>query len=316
MDQFTTQHSLARLKILVADDNALLRRGLKEMLSLWGIGQVVTAADGMEAKAVLTRESIDLVVADWIMAPLDGAGLLYWIRYAPDSPHRDLPVIVLTAQADVPTVRAIWDAGADAVLAKPVSATVIARRIEAVLRRSGRAESAVAGNGRPRQPCSAAPDHGAERRAALADGRRMRLLAALDRLGAMLDRGFDGGLGGGLDRADAGGPNTAALRVVAADLLHVADGEPAMEDIARSLARCVTKVDPHVPSFLGTLRAHHAALRWLAVRDGESAAAADASLATCLAASVDSLVEDHPLAGGDTGEKFKALSPPHRTRPA
>ena len=128
-----TPRTLARLKILVADDNTLLRRGLKDMLSLWGVSRVVTAGDGGEAREILSSEPIDLVVTDWVMAPADGAALLNWIRHAPDSPRHDLPVIVLTAQADVPTVRAAWDIGADAVLAKPVSAVVIARRIEAVL---------------------------------------------------------------------------------------------------------------------------------------------------------------------------------------
>ncbi|WP_431857689.1 response regulator [Azospirillum sp.] len=302
-----TPRTLARMKILVADDNALLRRGLKEMLSLWGVGRVVTAGDGSEARALLCSEPIDLVVTDWVMAPVDGAALLRWIRHAPDSPRPDLPVIVLTAQADVPTVRAAWDAGADAVLAKPVSAVVIARRIEAVLRQPRRPAPAaphaapptpagealfpqVAGSEAPR--LSVAPGTPAERE------RRLRLLLALDRLEGVLDRPA---------------PNLAALRIVTADLQHAAAGDPLLEEIARSLARCVTRVDPFVPAFLDTLRAHHAGLRWLVTREGD-ATVADASLAACLAAGVDSLIERHPIVEGTMWEESEAPRPPRGPR--
>ncbi|HYG86081.1 MAG TPA: response regulator [Azospirillum sp.] len=309
-----TLRSLARVTILVADDNDLLRRGLKEMLSLWGISRVATAADGMEAKTVLCRGGIDLVVADWVMGPVDGAGLLRWIRHAPDSPCHDLPVIVLTARADVPTVRAAWDAGADAVLAKPASAVVIARRIEAVLRRPPRTAAHRARYAEPPGDDTRFPHLAPETRATPAGGhrpdgtlhlptpgasptdreRRLRLLIVLDRLKAMLDKP---------------GVTAAALRVVAADLQYGTLGDAAMEEIARSFARCVSKVDPFVPVFLDALRAHHAGLRWLAVRDRETLSA-DASLVVCLSASVDSLVKRHPIVEGIAWEEPEAPAPP------
>jgi DNA-binding response OmpR family regulator len=297
--------SLDRLKILVVDDNALLRRGLQEMLSLWGVGRVVTAADGAEAQDILCGEAIDLVVIDWIMAPVGGAALLRWVRHAPDSPRHDLPVIVLTAQADVPTVRTAWDAGADAVLAKPVSAVVIARRIEAVLRRPRRpAPSPAPHAARPaEQPGEALFPHSPPRlpggNASSAEReRRLRLLTALDRLESVLDR------------RDL---NLGALRVVVADLQHGAAGDPVMEEVVRSLARCVTKVDPFVPAFFETLKAHHAGLRWLIVRDDDQLAA-DRSLAVCLAAGVDSLIEHHPIVEGTAWEQPEAPRGPRGAR--
>ncbi|HEY0836809.1 MAG TPA: response regulator transcription factor, partial [Azospirillum sp.] len=149
-----------RLRILVVDDNPLLQRGLKEMLSMTGC-VCVTAADGAEAKSILRRQAIDLLVTDWVMAPLGGASLVRWIRGSHESPCGALPILVLTAQADVATVRAAWDSGADAVLAKPATATEIVRRIEAVLRRPRRSMPGTgagmdAGMGGP----DAAPPHG------------------------------------------------------------------------------------------------------------------------------------------------------------
>lgn len=295
--------SLDRLKILVADDNALLRRGLREMLSQWGVDRVVTAADGTEAQEILRSEAIDLVVTDWIMAPMGGAALLHWVRHAPESPRHGLPVIVLTAQADVPTVRAAWDAGADAVLAKPVSPVVIVRRIEAVLRHPRRPAPAPAGPiPRPaEQSNEALPPHRPPR---LPGGdaspaereRRLRLLMALNRLEGVLDR------------RDL---NLGALRVVVADLQLGASGEPVVEEIVRSLARCVTKVDPFVPAFFETLKAHHAGLHWLAIRGEADRLAADRSLAASLATGVNSLIERHPMIEG-TG--WEEPEPPRDTR--
>ncbi len=310
-----TSRSLARLKILVADDNALLRRGLKEMLSLWGAGRVVTAGDGSEARDILCSEPIDLVVTDWVMTPADGAALLRWIRQAPDSPRHDMPVIVLTAQADVPTVRAAWDAGADAVLAKPVSAVVIARRIEAVLRRPRRPLSAPARHAaRPVEPAGealfpqgSAPgrDHPVQDAPRLPGGgapaereRRLRLLIALDRLESVLARR---------------NLNLGSLRVVVADLQHGVSGDAVQEEIVRSLARCITRVDPFVPAFYETLKAHHAGLHWLVTR-GEDAPAADRSLAVCLAAGVDSLIERHPIVEGTGWEEPDAPRDPRNAR--
>jgi len=295
MTSHATSHALSRLKILVADDNALLRRGFQDMLSLWGVARVLTAADGLEAKALLGRESIDLLVTDWGMAPVDGGALLRWVRHSAESPRHDLPVIVLTGQADVATVRTAWDAGADAVLAKPVSAVTITRRIETVLRRPrrlGRPAEAAARTGGAEPPGEALfPSLGAETRHA--DGARglpgpgtappgydrLRVMVSLDRLEAILDK----------DDVNLG-----ALRVVVADLQHATAGDATMEAVARSLARCVTRVDPFVPAFLDTLRAHQAGLRWLATRTQDSPAA-DRSLVACLSANVDSLIERHPL---------------------
>ncbi|WP_448188848.1 response regulator transcription factor [Azospirillum sp. sgz301742] len=301
-----TPRPLARLKILVADDNALLRCGLQEMLIQWGVVRVLTAADGAEARSILCSEPVDLVVTDWIMAPVNGAALLRWLRHAPDSPRHDLPVIVLTAQADVPTVRAAWDVGADAVLAKPVSAAVIARRIEAVLRRPRRPVPATA----PHIQHPALPPGGAlfphspprlpGGDASPAERERcLRLLMALDRLESVLDR------------RDL---NLGALRVVAADLQHGASGDPVVEEIVRSLARCVTKVDPFVPAFFETLRAHHAGLRWLVTRDRGDRLAADRSLAVCLATGVDSLIENHPMVEGTSWDEPEAPRGPREAR--
>ncbi len=238
------------------------------MLGLAGFGQIILAADGMDARTVLNRETIDLVLANWIMAPMDGATLLRWIRQAPESPNHGLPVILLTARADVPMVRAAWEAGADSVLAKPLTPATLIRRIKDVLRRP--AKRATPPPSVPqRMPTASASSTGPS---------LIRLRSALDQLESMLK---------------TGAINAAALRVIAAHLHHATSGDAAMEAVTRSFIRCAIKADPFTPAFLDTMHAHLVALRWLAARHEN-----DANLAAWLDASVDSLIETHPIIEG------------------
>lgn len=268
-----TARPLSRLKILVVDDNPLLRRGLKETFALWGANRVVVAADGAEAQAVLRREPMDVLLTDWMMEPVGGAALVRWVRCAPESPRPDLPILVLTARADVPTVRCAWDAGVDAVLAKPLAATEIVRRIETVLTRPRRRPAATASPPPPEDrgaepmrlppPGSMAPD---DRQ------RRLRLLVALDGLEA---------------EADSPYPEADRLRDAVADVHRTAAGDPALAELAASLLACVVDVAPGGHGYVEAVRAHLAAFRWMLAHGGGTDAAR--SMLECLRATVRAL---------------------------
>ncbi|BAI72395.1 two-component response regulator [Azospirillum sp. B510] len=312
------------LKILIADDNPLLQRALKDMLGLWGVGQIITVANGQEAKEALRRELFDLMVTDWVMEPVGGAQLIRWIRQSPESLRPKMPIIVLTANADLATVRSAWDAGADSVLAKPVPAATLARRIDAVLTRR---EAAVRGGGDdgagpagPR-PESARPPSGAlsgisppggtarlppptlplaagppDRDAATPrsdDPQRLRLMLALDRLEAAIDRPD---------------PIGSRLRHALSDLQVATAGESAASSIVASLSTCVTWVEPDVEGYADALQAHAAALRWLAGSDGGAQAMA---VALCLIRTLRASVRTLAARGqGDFGGWPEGGNPP------
>lgn len=278
-------HGKSQAKILIVDDNPLLQRAMKDMLGLWGVGLIATAANGQEAKEALRRESFDLMVTDWVMQPVGGAQLIEWIRRSPGCRRPDLPIIVLTGNADLSTVRAAWDAGADSVLAKPVPAATLARRIEAVLnRRDGAGPSRPAEGTRPASPAASASEPARQQPPSLpspaadpkpihqtptdqmrtTDPKRLRLLLALDRLEAAIER------------PDAIG---ARLRHAVADLQAAAADDHAANSIVASLSTCVTWVEPDTDGFADALQAHAAALRWAAGRDGSAQSMA---VALCL----------------------------------
>ena len=81
----------AKQKILIADDEASIRRILETRLSMIGY-DVVTAADGEEAVDVFNKENPDLVVLDVMMPKMDGYGVCREIRRT-----SDVPIIILTA---------------------------------------------------------------------------------------------------------------------------------------------------------------------------------------------------------------------------
>ncbi len=84
-----------RQKILVADDEASIRRILETRLKMIGY-DIITAADGEEAIAAFNKYNPDLIVLDVMMPKIDGYGVTREVRRT-----SDVPIIILTALGDV-----------------------------------------------------------------------------------------------------------------------------------------------------------------------------------------------------------------------
>ena len=117
------------MKLLVAEDEHDLRALLSMSLTEEGY-DVVEAADGLAAWAILQREKIDLVLLDVMMPKLDGLNLLRRLRET-----SELPVILLTARGEEMDKVLGLNLGADDYLTKPFSMAELMARIAARLRR-------------------------------------------------------------------------------------------------------------------------------------------------------------------------------------
>ncbi len=115
--------------ILIADDEMRMRRVVCDYLRIKGY-EVLEAADGLQALALLREKSVDLVLLDVMMPHLDGWETCRRIRR--DS---DLPIILLTARTQEEDELQGFTLGADEYIAKPFSLKILLARIEAVLRR-------------------------------------------------------------------------------------------------------------------------------------------------------------------------------------
>lgn len=116
-------------KILVVDDEASIRRILETRLSMIGY-DVVTASDGEEALTTFRTSSPELVVLDVMMPKLDGYGVCQELRK-----ESDVPIILLTALADVADRITGLELGADDYIVKPFSPKELEARIRSILRR-------------------------------------------------------------------------------------------------------------------------------------------------------------------------------------
>lgn len=117
------------LRVLLVDDQQLLRRGLAMLLSTAdGIDVVGQAADGAEALAVLGRDLPDVVLTDARMPGVDGVELAERCRQR----WPDLPVLILTTFDDEELVRGALAAGAAGFLLKDTSTDALADALRAV----------------------------------------------------------------------------------------------------------------------------------------------------------------------------------------
>ena len=113
------------IRVLIAEDEALIRLDLKEMLEEEGYTVVAEVGDGQQAVDRAKELSPDLVILDIQMPVLDGLSAAEQIASA-----RIAPVIVLTAFSQRELVERARDAGAMAYLVKPFSKNDLVPAIE------------------------------------------------------------------------------------------------------------------------------------------------------------------------------------------
>ncbi|MCT1437987.1 response regulator [Brachybacterium paraconglomeratum] len=117
------------VRIVLVDDQELLRRGLAMLLStVEDIDIVGQAADGAEALAVIGRFAPDVVLADVRMPVMDGIELVSRCR----DDHPGLPVLLLTTFDDEPVVQGSLAAGAAGFLLKDTSTEALAEALRSV----------------------------------------------------------------------------------------------------------------------------------------------------------------------------------------
>jgi two-component system response regulator MprA len=124
---------MRRMDILVVDDERAVRDSLRRALELEGY-DVELAEDGEQALRRLDLEpSPDAVILDVLMPGADGLEVCRRIRAA----GKQVPVLMLTARAEVDSRVAGLDAGADDYLPKPFALAELLARLRALLRRTG-----------------------------------------------------------------------------------------------------------------------------------------------------------------------------------
>ena len=128
--------AMNELKILVVDDEARMRKIIKDFLTAKDY-IVYEASNGEEALDVMYRDNkIDLVILDVMMPKMDG-----WETCREIRKFSKVPIIMLTAKSEESDELLGYDLGIDEYITKPFSPKILVARIDAILRRANKLDA-------------------------------------------------------------------------------------------------------------------------------------------------------------------------------
>ena len=126
-----------RMKVLVVDDFATMRKIVRNILKQIGFEDITEAEDGNVALRVIKSETVGLVVSDWNMPNMSGLDLLKEIRKNPQT--ASLPVLMVTAEGLKENVMEAVKAGVNNYVVKPFTAEVLQEKIENIFKKQANA---------------------------------------------------------------------------------------------------------------------------------------------------------------------------------
>ena len=118
------------MKILVVDDFSTMRRIVRNILRQLGYNNILEADDGSSALEQLKQDKVDFIITDWNMPNMSGLDLLKAIRA--DSNLKDIPVLLVTAEALKENVVAAVQAGVNGYIVKPFTAETLKEKIDSI----------------------------------------------------------------------------------------------------------------------------------------------------------------------------------------
>ncbi|VAX18886.1 Chemotaxis regulator - transmits chemoreceptor signals to flagellar motor components CheY [hydrothermal vent metagenome] len=120
------------LRVLVVDDFATMRKIEKNILGQLGIKNVDEADDGTTALPKVQQNQYDIILLDWNMPQMSGLELLKAIRADPNT--KNVPIVMVTAEALKDNIVAAAQAGVNDYIVKPFTAAVLEEKLVKVLK--------------------------------------------------------------------------------------------------------------------------------------------------------------------------------------
>lgn len=125
------------MKILVVDDFSTMRRIIRNLLRDLGLTNADEADDGATALPMLKSGKYDFLITDWNMPIMEGIDLVRNIRA--DADLRELPILMVTAEARREQIVAAAEAGVNGYIVKPFNAQTLEQKIAKIFERLGAA---------------------------------------------------------------------------------------------------------------------------------------------------------------------------------
>jgi two-component system chemotaxis response regulator CheY len=118
------------MRFLVVDDSMAMRRIVLNVLARLGHTDVILASNGREALKRIESEPVDFIVTDWFMPEMSGVELVRAVRE--NDAFKDLPIVVVTANASRHDVAEAVKLRVNAYVLKPFTAELLKERIAAI----------------------------------------------------------------------------------------------------------------------------------------------------------------------------------------
>lgn len=118
------------MKILVVDDFSTMRRIVKNILKQLGYENVDESENGADAYDKVKANQYAFVITDWNMPVMDGLGFLKKVRTDPEL--KNLPILMVTAEAEKEKVVAAIQAGVNNYIVKPFTAATLKEKMDRI----------------------------------------------------------------------------------------------------------------------------------------------------------------------------------------
>jgi two-component system response regulator DesR len=121
------------MRILFAEDQAILRSTLASLLRLLGQHEVTEAEDGQQARQLLRQHAFDLILTDIEMPGCSGLELIEWLKHDPLWQQQPCKLMILTTFSRAGYIKRALQAGVDGFVLKDTPATALLAAIDKVL---------------------------------------------------------------------------------------------------------------------------------------------------------------------------------------
>lgn len=119
------------MDVLILDDFFTMRRIIRKTMNEIGFKNIDEAEDGAQGLAKVKEKQYDLIVSDWNMPNMTGFQLLRAIRGSNES-YKDIPFLMITAEAEKENVVQAIQAGVSNYIIKPFTAELLKEKLNKI----------------------------------------------------------------------------------------------------------------------------------------------------------------------------------------
>ncbi len=131
--QSAARPNLADITALIVDDMPHMVMLLTSMLRRLGFKTIVSADNVADGCRQVRQCRPGIVFVDWVMEPVSGIELVKLIRCGVGIPDPTVPIVMMTGHCDASRVQDARESGVNAFIAKPLSAQILAQKLDTVL---------------------------------------------------------------------------------------------------------------------------------------------------------------------------------------